>query len=172
MSEQTDLPATVPKLDVSIPDVETVTEAEAVVALREEGLVGIRANWFSGLEKLGLYVKKGTIATQRGLLMTTQARVNQLFSDLMETANRIANDKKLTLSQRTTYLQRLAAGASGLAKVQIEAVKAQIELEKTVKPMNAPLEEEPVRNQAFESGKPVTLGLSVYTKEAHFHEQK
>lgn len=158
----------VPQVAVAIPTTETVTEDEAIRALQEEGQVSIRKGWFTGLEKIGIYAKQGTIATQRGLLMTTQARVNQLLNDLMEAANRIANDKKLTLSQRTTYLQRLAMGASGLGKVQIEAVRAQVELEQKVKPMNAPLEEEPVRTQAFEAGKPVQL--AVYAKEAHFHE--
>lgn len=159
-----------PTLAVTIPDSETIVDdAEIMEEIRSSGLVKLQKGWLTGLHKIGIFAKGG-ISTQRGTLMVTQAQLAALMNDTMECAARIAADKKMTLSQRSTYLQRLSQGMAQLAKTQIEAVKAQVELEKAVKPMSAPLEEEPQRNQAFEPGKPVQLAM--YANEVHMHEQK
>lgn len=160
-----------PTVPTNIPNTETIaSEAEVIEEIQASGHVKLRTGWISGLAKVGVHVKGG-IGTQRGTLMVTQAQLATLMNDAMETAARIAGDKTIKISQRTTYLERLSRSVAILGKVQIEAVRAQIELEEKVRLPAAPLEEEQPRVQAFETGKQVVLAVQT-EGDVHIHEQK
>lgn len=166
-----DLPVVVPPVDVSIPDSETVvSEPEVIEEIEQSGKVKLKTKWISGLTKIGVHIKGG-IATQRGTLMVAQAQLARMLNDAMECASNVAADTKMKPAQRTVYLERLSRSVAMLSRVQIEAVRAQIELEEKVKLPAAPLEEEPQRTAAFETGKPVVLAIQT-AGDLHLHEQK
>jgi hypothetical protein len=164
---QTQLPAKIDEKDkelqveVSIPD-RTVTESQAIEAMKRRGLVLVDDHYLEDLETIGIYSRTGCLKIQRGKAMINQHKLEQAIATVTEklVTAKIREGKKTAYKDGVLTLPPKEYAALGqtlaqLSKALTDSQRFSVEMDQTYRPAATVKDEDQVQT-SFIPGAPVT----------------
>lgn len=149
----------------------TVTDAEAIEALRRCGLANIGANAIRDLAAIGIHAKGvGVLRQQRGRAMVSQHKLDQAVNILLTEMNAVAGDAKV--KNRVDKLVRLGNGIGFVTGKITESQRLAIEIESMTVGSGAPVGDKPEMQQGFAPKAKIQPGTTIHAQNVFVAEKK